>query len=88
MLVVNHVYMGLAACHILKLLETTAAVMKEAHSYLVKSVGIEELLNIVRDRSRKQEEAKKYSEEKVAEFIETRVKELEEEKTMTYKKVR
>jgi hypothetical protein len=32
---------------------------------------------------KKQQEAKKYSEEKVAKFIETRVKELEKEKTIT-----
>jgi hypothetical protein len=33
----------------------------------------------------KQKEEKKYDQEKVTEFIETRVKELEEEKTVAHK---
>jgi len=37
---------------------------------------------------KKQQEAKKYSEEKVTEFVETRTREWEEERTVTHKKPR
>jgi len=53
------------------------AVNKGADGYVLKPVNIDNLLNIIRDHLRKQQEARKYSQEKVAEFIETRAKELE-----------
>jgi len=53
------------------------AVNKGADAYILKPFNIDNVLNIVREHLEKQREAKKYSEEKVTEFIETRVKELE-----------
>jgi hypothetical protein len=43
----------------------------------MKPVSFETLLNTIRNLLRKQEEEEKYSEEKVAEFIETRFRKLE-----------
>jgi DNA-binding NtrC family response regulator len=54
------------------------AVNKDADAYILKPVNVETLLKAIRDHLKKQQEAKKYSEQKVAEFIETRVRELEE----------
>jgi len=53
------------------------AVNKGADGYIVKPFTMEQLLNTVREYLRKQQEAKKYSEEKVKEYIESRAKELE-----------
>jgi len=53
------------------------AVNKGADSYILKPVNMEKLLSTVEEHLKKQQEAKKYSEEKVREFIETRAKELE-----------
>jgi len=57
------------------------AVNRSADAYVIKPVKIDDLLNTVRERLEKQKKAKEYSEEKITEFIETRVKELEEEQT-------
>jgi hypothetical protein len=43
---------------------------------LVKPVNVERLLDTVREQLQLQEEEKDFSEQKVAEFIETRVKEI------------
>lgn len=53
------------------------AVNKGADGYVVKPVKTEELLSTVQQHLQKQREAKRYSEEKVKEFIETRSRELE-----------
>jgi len=53
------------------------AVNKGADGYVLKPVNIDNLLSTIKEHLRKQQEAKKYSQEKVAEFIETRAKELE-----------
>jgi DNA-binding NtrC family response regulator len=53
------------------------AVNRGADGYLLKPVNIDSLLETIKRHLEKQREAKKYSEEKVAEFIKTRVKELE-----------
>ena len=53
------------------------AVNKGADAYILKPFNIDNVLSIVREHLEKQREAKKYSEEKITEFIETRVKELE-----------
>jgi len=53
------------------------AVNRGADCYLLKPVNIDCLLETIKQHLEKQREAKKYSEEKVAEFIRTRVKELE-----------
>jgi two-component system nitrogen regulation response regulator NtrX len=54
-----------------------AALNKNADAYLVKPVNIESLLSTVKKQLQLQNDEKEFSEEKVAEFIETRVKELE-----------
>jgi len=53
------------------------AVNKGADSYIVKPANMDELLNKVKEHLQKQEEAQKYSEEKVKEYIETRAREHE-----------
>ena len=53
-----------------------AAVNKQADAYLVKPVDIEKLLETVKKQLELQEEEQNFSETKVAEFIETRVKSL------------
>ena len=53
-----------------------AALNKNADAYLVKPVNVEKLLNTVKEQLDLQEEERTFSELKVAEFIETRVKEL------------
>ena len=54
------------------------AVNRKADAYLVKPVDVEKLLKTIRAHLEMQENEKKYSEERVAEFIETRVKEIAE----------
>ena len=53
-----------------------AALNKSADAYLVKPIDIENLLSTVEEQLRIQRNEKEFSELKVAEFIETRVKEL------------
>ena len=53
------------------------AVNKGADGYIVKPFTMEQLLDTVKEYLRKQRESKKYSEEKVKEYIESRAKELE-----------
>ena len=53
------------------------AVNRKADAYILKPVEVEKLLDTVREQLKLQEMEKKYSEKKVAEFIETRVKELQ-----------
>ena len=53
-----------------------SALNKNADAYLIKPIDIENLLNIVKEQLQLQENEKEFSEQKVAEFIETRVKEL------------
>jgi DNA-binding NtrC family response regulator len=62
------------------------AVNKGADAYILKPFNVDTVLNTIEEHLKKQQQAKKYGEEKVAEFIETRVKELEEEKTITNRK--
>jgi len=52
------------------------AVNKGAHGYLVKPINMVELLRTVEQHLKRQGEMKHYSQERVAEFVETRVKEL------------
>ena len=58
------------------------AVNKGADGYVLKPFKVENVLNTIQEQLKKQREAKKYSQKKVAEFIETRAKELE---TITHK---
>ena len=53
------------------------AVNRGADGYMVKPYTMEELLRKIKEQLQKQKEAKKYSEEKVKEFIETRAEEYE-----------
>lgn len=53
------------------------AVNRKADAYILKPVDVEKLLDTVREQLKLQETEKKYSEQKVAEFIETRVKQLQ-----------
>ena len=54
-----------------------AAVNKGADAYILKPFDVEKILATIRDQLQKQNEERRYSQQKVAEFIETRVKELE-----------
>jgi DNA-binding response OmpR family regulator len=53
------------------------AVNRGADGYIVKPYTMEELLRKIKEQLQKQREAKKYSEEKVKEFIEARAEEHE-----------
>jgi len=52
------------------------ALNKNADAYLIKPINIESFLETVRIQLRKQNNEKEFNEQKVAEFIESRVKEL------------
>jgi len=47
---------------------------------------MEKVLETIKDQLKKQQKEKRYSQEKVAEFIETRVRELDIEKEVAHKK--
>lgn len=53
-----------------------AALNKKADAYLVKPVEVEKLLETVREQLKLQDDERKFNQQKVAEFIETRVREL------------
>jgi len=53
------------------------AVNKGANAYILKPFKVEAVLKTIKEELKKQRAARKYSEEKVAEFIVTRAKELE-----------
>jgi DNA-binding response OmpR family regulator len=53
-----------------------SALNKNADAYLVKPVNVEKLLATVKEQLRLQKSEKEFSEQRVAEFIETRVKSL------------
>lgn len=53
------------------------AVNEGADAYVMKPFNLDSVLNTIKEHLKKQQEARKYSEGKVAEFIETRAKELE-----------
>jgi two-component system, NtrC family, response regulator HydG len=54
------------------------ALNKNADVYLLKPVDVEKLLNTVKIQLQAQDSERKFSEQKVAEFIDSRVKELAE----------
>jgi two-component system NtrC family response regulator len=58
------------------------AVNRGADAYILKPFDMDKVLATIKEQLRKQEEERRYSQEKVAEFIETRVKELEAEKAV------
>ena len=53
-----------------------SALNKNADVYLTKPVGVEKLLSIVKEQLQLQKEEKKFNEQKVAEFIERRTREI------------
>jgi len=55
------------------------AVNKGADEYIVKPINVEETLKVIRKHLERQKEERRYSEQKVAAFLETRVKKLEME---------
>lgn len=59
------------------------AVNRGADAYIIKPFDIKKVLNTIKEELVKQQEEKRYSQEKVAGFIETRVKELEAEGELT-----
>lgn len=61
------------------------AINRGADAYILKPFDMDKVLDKIKKHLKKQQEAKRYSKEKVKEFIETRVRELEEE-TITHKK--
>lgn len=53
------------------------AVNRGADGYIVKPVKMDESMTMINEHLKRQQEERKYSEEKVAEFIKTRANELE-----------
>jgi len=62
------------------------AVNRGADAYIMKPFDMEKVLQEIKDQLKKQQNEKRYSQEKVAEFIETRVRELDVEKEVAHKK--
>ena len=62
------------------------AVNKGANVYILKPFDVGKVLKTLKEQLHKQEEEKKYSQDKVTEFIEARVRQLETEKTITHEK--
>jgi DNA-binding NtrC family response regulator len=62
------------------------AVNRGAEAYIVKPFDMEKALRTIEDQLEKQQAEKRYSQEKVAEFIETRVRELETGNKVSHKK--
>jgi DNA-binding NtrC family response regulator len=56
------------------------AVNRGADAYVLKPFDMDKVLETIKDQLKEQQEEKRYSQGKVGEFIETRVKELEKEK--------
>ena len=56
------------------------AVNRGADAYIMKPFDVERVLSTISEQLRKQEQERKYSQDKVAEFIQTRVRELDLEK--------
>ncbi|MGD0204013.1 MAG: response regulator [Candidatus Bathyarchaeia archaeon] len=52
------------------------ALNKNADAYMIKPIDIEKLLNTLKEQIKLQENEREFTEQKVVEFIETRVKEL------------
>jgi DNA-binding NtrC family response regulator len=61
-----------------------AAVNKGADAYVMKPFDVEKILMTIKDQLKKQVEEKAFSEEKIAQFIETRVKELDAENEVVH----
>lgn len=62
------------------------AVNRGADGYILKPFNVEKVLKIIEEQLKKQEEEKEYNQNKVAEFIETRVREIDLEEPVHRKK--
>jgi len=62
------------------------AVNRGADGYILKPFNVEKVLKIIEEQLKKQEEEKEYSQNNVAEFIETRVREIALEETLHKRK--
>jgi DNA-binding NtrC family response regulator len=60
------------------------AVNRRADAYVMKPFDVDRVLSAIKDQLKKQEEEKRYSQERVAEFIETKVMELEANKAFVH----
>ena len=61
------------------------AVNKGADAYIVKPFDVERVLDTIKQQLNKQEEERRFSQDKVAEFIEARVSELDLEREVSQK---
>jgi DNA-binding NtrC family response regulator len=64
------------------------AVNRSADAYVVKPVNVDNVLAAIEEHLKKQQEEKEHSQEKVAEFVEVRIQELEKERVTTPRKSR
>jgi DNA-binding response OmpR family regulator len=64
------------------------ALNKEANAYIMKPFDVKEILETIREQLNKQEAEKTFNQNKVAEYIETRAKELEPQKSTASRKSR
>ena len=62
------------------------AINKGVDAYLIKPVNTDELLAIIKEHLDEQKREKEYDQQRLAEFVETRVKELQAEELDTPKK--
>ena len=62
------------------------ALNRGADAYILKPFDVEKVLKSIKEQLQKQREEKKYSQDKVAEFIETRVRELDAEKDLPFQR--
>jgi DNA-binding NtrC family response regulator len=62
------------------------AVNRGADAYILKPFNVEKTLKLIDEQLRRQKNLRKLGEKRVMEFVETRVKELEEEKLMPRRK--
>ncbi len=62
------------------------ALNRGADAYILKPFDVEKVLKSIKEQLQKQREEKKYSQDKVAEFIETRVRELDAEKELPFQR--
>ena len=62
------------------------AVNNGADAYIMKPFDMQKVLNTIKEQLQKQEEEKQFTQEKVTEFIETRVRQLENEEQLIPRK--
>jgi len=59
------------------------AINKGVDAYLVKPINADELLRVIKEQLNKQSDEREYGQRKLAQFVETRLKELQEEEQGT-----